>query len=137
MVCYQVVNAVETIIVVRVRCMKNVESKKGDSMRELVLKRMEQELNEYRSCLVSEQLTAKALFQKAYQMTIKQGLHYIFENQNYAKLSTEEWDWLNKQEHILNYLYTLWMHNDADLAEEFAEIIHAEITYDMGVHTNE
>lgn len=106
-------------------------------MKELVLKRMEQELNEYRSSLVSEKLTVKELFDEAYQVAIKQGLYYIFTNHNYCRLSTDEWNWLIKQEHILNYLYDLWIHNDADLAEEFAEIIHSEITYDMEEHVNE
>ena len=48
-----------------------------------------------------------------------------------------EWSWLNQQEHIVDYLYSLWMGNDMDLAEEFAEIIHNELNLDREVHTNE
>ena len=106
-------------------------------MKEVVLKRMEQELNEYREYLVSEKLTAKKLLEEAYQLVIKQGLYYIFENHNCSRLCVAEWNWMNHQEHILDYLYNLWIHNDIDLAEEFAEIIHSEIIYDMEEHTNE
>lgn len=106
-------------------------------MKELVLKRMEQELNEYREYLISGELTAQKMLEEAYQLVIKQGLHYILENHNCSRLSLAEWNWLNQQENILDYLYGLWMHNDTDFTEEFAEVIHTEITYDMEVHTNE
>ena len=106
-------------------------------MKEAVIKRMEQELNAYREYLVSGELTAQKILEEAYQLVVKQGLYYIFENHNHSRLSVAEWEWLAKQEHILNYLYELWMHNDSDLADEFAEIIHVEITFDMEEHTNE
>ena len=54
-----------------------------------------------------------------------------------GKLSDDEWKWLNCQDHIVDYLYGLWMGNDTDLTEEFAEIIHTEIVYDMEEHGNE
>ena len=53
------------------------------------------------------------------------------------RLSDELCNWLNEKECVLDYLYDLWMHNDTDLAEEFAEIIHTEIIYDMEEHRNE
>ncbi len=48
-------------------------------MKEMVLKRMEQELNKYREYLVSGELTAQKMLEEAYQLVVKQGLYYIFE----------------------------------------------------------
>ena len=124
-------------IVVTVRIMKIVDGRKEISMKEAVLKRMEQELNAYREYLVSGELTAQKILEEAYQLVVKQELYYIFENHNCSSLSEEEWNWMNQQDNILDYLYDLWMHNDTDLAEEFAEIIHTEIIYDMEEHRNE
>ena len=124
-------------IVVTVRFRKNAERRKEKFMRDNVLKRMEQEVKDYREYLVSEKLTAAQIVEEAYQLVVKQGLYYVFANHNYGKLSPEEWSWLNQQEHIVDYLYSLWMGNDMDLAEEFAGIIHNELNLDMEVHTNE
>lgn len=123
-------------IVVTARFMKSAERRKENLMRESVLKRMEQEVKDYREYLASEKLTAAQIVEEAYQLVVKQGLYYVFANHNYGKLSPEEWNWLNQQEHIVDYLYSLWMGNDMDLAEEFAEIIHNELNLDMEVHTN-
>ena len=124
-------------IVVTARFRKNAERRKENLMRENVLKRMEQEVKNYREHLTSEELTAAQIVEEAYQLVVKQGLYYVFANYNYSRLSPEEWSWLNQQEHIVDYLYSLWMGNDMDLAEEFAEIIHNELNLDMEVHTNE
>ena len=123
-------------IVVTARFRKNAERRNENLMRENVLKRMEQEVKDYREYLVSEKLTAAQVVEEAYQLVVKQGLYYVFANHNYGRLSPEEWSWLNQQEHIVDYLYSLWMGNDMDLAEEFAEIIHNELNLDMEVHTN-
>ena len=124
-------------IVVTARFRKNAERRKEKFMRDNVLKRMEQELKDYREYLVSEKLTAVQIVEEAYQLVTKQGLYYVFANHNYGRLSPEEWSWLNQQERIVDYLYSLWMDNDMDLVEEFAEIIHNELNLDMEVHTNE
>lgn len=124
-------------IVVTARFRKSAERRKENLMRENVLKRMEQEVKDYREYLASEKLTAAQIVEEAYQLVVKQGLYYVFANYNYSRLSPEEWSWLNQQEHIVDYLYSLWMGNDMDLAEEFAEIIHNELNLDMEVHTNE
>ena len=123
-------------IVVTARILKNAARRKENFMRDNVLKRMEQEVKDYREYLVSEKLTAAQVVEEAYQLVVKQGLYYVFANHNYGRLSPEEWSWLNQQEHIVDYLYSLWMGNDMDLAEEFAEIIHNELNLDMEVHTN-
>ena len=123
-------------IVVTVRFRKSAERRKENLKRENVLKRMEQEVKDYREYLVSEKLTAAQIVEEAYQLVVKQGLYYVFANHNYGRLSPEEWSWLNQQEHIVDYLYSLWMGNDMDLAEEFAGIIHNELNLDMEVHTN-
>lgn len=123
-------------IVVTARFRKSAERRKENLMRENVLKRMEQEVKDYREYLASEKLTAAQIVEEAYQLVVKQGLYYVFANYNYSRLSPEEWSWLNQQEHIVDYLYSLWMGNDMDLAEEFAEIIHNELNLDMEVHTN-
>ena len=130
-------NVQEIHIVKNVRIIMNAECRKELSMKDLVLKRMEQELEKYREYLVSGKITAKEMLDEAYQLVIKQGLYYIFANHNCSRLAIPEWEWLNQQENILDYLYGLWMHNDTDLTEEFAEIIHTEVIYDMEVHANE
>jgi len=106
-------------------------------MRENVLKRMEEEVNKYRLELVSGSMTAKQIVEQSYQFAVKQSLYYVFENHNASKLSVDEWNWLDGQKHIINYLYELWMDNDADLMDEFAEIIHNEMNLDMEVHKND
>lgn len=106
-------------------------------MKEIVLKRMEQEVKEYREHLVSGRMTAEQIVEQSYQFVVKQGLYYIFANHNAGKVSDDEWSWLERQENIIDYLYGLWMDSDTDLTEEFAEIIHNEVNLDMGVHTNE
>lgn len=117
--------------------LKNAGRRKENLMRDNILKRMEQEVTNYREYLVSEKLTAAQIVEEAYQLVVKQGLYYVFANHNYSRLSPKEWSWLNQQENIVDYLYSLWMGNDTDLAEEFAGIILAEINFDMEVHTNE
>lgn len=104
-------------------------------MKDKVLKRMKQEITDYRNELVSGKMTAEQIVEQSYQFVVKQGLYTIFSKSN--KLSVDEWSWLVSQEYVLNYLYELWMNNDTDLTEEFAEIIHHEMNRDMEVHTNE
>lgn len=106
-------------------------------MKEKVLKRMEQEVKEYRQYLVSGRMTAEQIVEQSYQLVIKQGLYYVFANHNAGKLSEDEWNWLNCKEHIVDYLYELWMGNDTDLTEEFAQIIHNEVNLDMEEYGNE
>ena len=106
-------------------------------MRVTVLKRMEQEVKKYREKLVSGRMNAEQIVEQSYQIVVKQGLYYVFANHNAGKLSEDEWNWLNCQDHIVDYLYGLWMDNDADLTEEFAEIIHNEVNLDMEEHGNE
>lgn len=104
-------------------------------MKDKVLKRMKQEIADYQKELVSGRMTAEQIVEQSYQFVVKQGLYTIFSKSN--KLSVDEWSWLSSQEDVLNYLYELWMHNDTDLTEEFAEIVHYEMNRDMEVHTNE
>lgn len=125
------------IIVVTARFLKNAGRRKEDFMRENVLRRMEQEVKCYREYLVSGRLAAGQIVEEAYQLAVKQGLYHAFANHNYSRLSAEEWNWLNQQEHIVDYLYSLWMGSDMDLTEEFAGIIRNELNLDREVHTNE
>ena len=106
-------------------------------MKEKVLKQMELQLKEYRERLVSGKFTAEEIVEQSYQFVVKQSLYYVFENHNTSKLTVDEWEWLYRQEHILDYLYQLWMNNDSDLIEEFALIIHNELNLDMEEHKNE
>jgi len=126
-----------TITANGVHITKIVGGRKGVFMRENVLKRMEEEVNKYRLELVSGSMTAKQIVEQSYQFAVKQSLYYVFENHNASKLSVDEWNWLDGQKHIINYLYELWMDNDADLMDEFAEIIHNEMNLDMEVHKND
>ena len=104
-------------------------------MKDKVLKRIKQEITDYRKELVSGRMTAEQIVEQSYQFVVKQGLYTIFSKSN--KLSVDEWSWLSSQEDVLNYLYELWMHNDTDLTEEFAEIIYHEVNREMEVHRNE
>ena len=106
-------------------------------MRDNVLNRLEAEATAYRDHLVSGDFTAEQIVEQSYQFVMKQSIYYVFANHNSNKLSCDEWNWLNQQEHILDYLYELWMHNDMDLSEEFAEMLHNEINLDMEEHANE
>ena len=106
-------------------------------MKEKVLERMWQEVQDYRKYLVSGKLAARQILGEAYQLVVKQGLYHVFANHDCGRLSAQEWEWLDKQEHITDYLYSLWMGNDTDLAEEFAEIIRNELNLDMEVHSHE
>lgn len=124
-------------IAVIVRLAKNAERRKEKFMREHVLKRMEQEVKDYQEYLVSGKLTAVQIVKEAYQLVVKQGLYEVFANYNNGRLSAEKWNWLNQQEHVVDYLYSLWMGNDTGLSEEFAGIILNEINHDMEVHTND
>ena len=86
-------------------------------MKDLVLQRMEQELEKYREYLVSGKITAKEMLDEAYQLVIKQGLYYIFANHNCSRLAITEWEWLNQQENILDYLLT----------SEFSDLLYDEL----------
>ena len=103
-------------------------------MKDRVLKRMEQEVTDYRSELVSGKMTAEQIVEQSYQFVVMQGLYTIFSNCNENKLSADEWSWLASQVQILNYLYELWMNHDTDLTEEFAQIIQNELIHEMEVH---
>lgn len=103
-------------------------------MRQTVLKRMEQELKGYREYLIAGKLTPEQILDESYQFLVEQKIHCIFKNDNYSRLASKEWDWLSKQKQPLNYLFRLWMENDVDLTEEFAEILHNELASDMEVH---
>ena len=94
-------NVQEIHIVKNVRIITNAECRKELSMKDLVLQRMEQELEKYREYLVSGKITAKEMLDEAYQLVIKQGLYYIFANHNCSRLTINEWKWLNQQENIL------------------------------------
>jgi len=126
-----------TIIVNGVHIMKIVGGRKGVFMRESVLKRMEEEVNRYRLELISGRMTAEQIVEQSYQFSVKQSLYYVFTNHNVSKLSADEWNWLDSQKHIINYLYELWMDNNVDLMDEFAEIIQNEMNLDMEVHKND
>lgn len=105
-------------------------------MRDKVLERMWQEVQDYRQYLASGKLSAGQIVEEAYQLVVKQGLYFVFADHDCSRLSAQEWGWLNKQEHITDYLFSLWM-NGTGLTEEFAEIIHNELNHDMEVHSHE
>lgn len=106
-------------------------------MKDTVLKRMEQEVIGYRQGLVSGRMTAEQIVEQSYQFVVKQGLYCVFANLSADRLSADEWDMLGKKENITGYLYDLWMHSDADLTEEFAELICYEVNLAMEVRKNE
>lgn len=106
-------------------------------MKNNVLRRMEAETKEYREYLVSGEVSAEQLVRDVYQLAVRQSLYYIIVTPGFVNLSNEEWRWLNQQENIVDYLYSLWMASDSDLTEEFARIIHNELNFDMEVHSHE
>lgn len=106
-------------------------------MREIVIKRMKQEIDAYREYLVSGRVTASEIVEQAYQLVVKQGLFYVFASHNTEKVSEDIWECLCRQEHIINYLFEVWMSIDVDLSDEFAEIILNELKRSMEVHKDE
>lgn len=106
-------------------------------MRENVIKRMEQEIDAYREYLVSGRVTAKEIVEQSYQLVVKQGLFYIFASHDTENVSETIWDCLSRQEHIINYLFDVWMNIDTDLSDEFAEIVLSELNRNLEVHKNE
>lgn len=125
------------IIAVIARFMKNAARRKESFMKNNVLRRMEAETKEYREYLVSGKVSAEQLVEEAYQLVVRRFLHYIIVTPGFVSLSNEEWGWLDRQEHIMDYLYSLWLASDSDLTEEFARIIHSELDFDMEVHADE
>ena len=118
------------------RFLNSAARRKENLMRDKVLERMWQEVQDYRQYLASGKLSAGQILGEAYQLVVKQGLYFVFADHDCSRLSAREWGWLDKQEHITDYLFSLWM-NSTGLMEEFAEIIHNELNHDMEVHSHE
>ncbi len=77
-------------IVVSAFFMKNAGRRKESFMRENVLRRMEQEVKDYRQYLVSGELAAVQIVEESYQLVVKQGLYCVFANHNCNSLSAKE-----------------------------------------------
>lgn len=107
-------------------------------MKENVIIRLETELKQYRKELVSGAYTAVQLVEEAYQIAMKQEIVEALQLLAGERSITDEvWEWLNRQENMLDYLYQLWMHSDINLVQELADILLDEVYYDREVHKNE
>ena len=126
------------IIVVTVRIMKNVDGRKEISMKEKVVKRLNEEMLAYRRYLVSGVMTAEQLVEEAYGIALRQFIVEAMEclaEEN--RLSDELCNWLNAKENVLDYLYSLWMDCDISFIPELAEVLYNEVSHDREVHRNE
>ena len=125
-------------IVATVRIMKIVDGRKEISMKEKVVKRLNEEMLAYRRYLVSGVMTAEQLVEKAYGIALRQFIMEAIERlAEENRLSDELCCWLNKNEVLLDYLYSLWMDCDISFIPELAEVLYNEVLHDREVHSNE
>ena len=125
-------------IVVTVRIMKIVDGRKEISMKEKVIKRLEEEMLAYRRYLVSGVMTAEQLVEEAYGIALRQFIMEAMEQlAEDNRLSDELCNWLNEKECVLDYLYSLWMDCDISFIPELAEVLYNEVLHDREVHRNE
>ena len=124
-------------IVVTVRIMKIVDGRKEISMKEKVVKRLNEEMLAYRRYLVSGFMTAEQLVEEAYGIALRQFIAEAMERlAEENRLSDELCNWLNEKECVLDYLYLLWMDCDITFIPELAEVLYNEVLHDREVHRN-
>ena len=125
-------------IVVTVRIMKIVDGRKEISMKEKVVKRLNEEMLAYRRYLVSGVMTAEQLVEEAYGIALRQFIMEAIERlAEDNRLTDDLWHWLNEKENVLDYLYALWMDCDTSLIPELAEVLSNEVSHDREVYRNE
>ena len=125
-------------IVATVRIMKIVDGRKEISMKEKVVKRLNEEMLAYRRYLVSGVMTAEQLVEEAYGIALRQFIVEAMEQMaEENRLSDELCNWLNEKECVLDYLYSLWMDCDISFISELAEVLYNEVLHDREVHRNE
>ena len=125
-------------IVVTVRIMKIVDGRKEISMKEKVVKRLNEEMLAYRRYLVSGVMTAEQLVEEAYGIALRQFIMEAMERlAEDNRLTDELCNWLNAKENVLDYLYSLWMDCDISFIPELAEVLYNEVSQDREVHRNE
>lgn len=118
--------------------MKSAADRKENFMKDNVVNRLEQELFQFRTELIAGTYTALQLIEEAYQIAIKEqiveSMQFLSGESQYSK---NIWEWLNCQESILDYLYKLWLHSDAPLVHELADVLMDEVYYDKEVQNYE
>ena len=125
-------------IVATVRIMKIVDGRKEISMKDKVVKRLNEEMLAYRRYLVSGVMTAEQLVEEAYGIALRQFIMEAMEQlAEENRLSDELCNWLNAKENVLDYLYSLWMDCDISFIPELAEVLYNEVSQDREVHRNE
>lgn len=125
-------------IVVTVHIMKNVDGRKEISMKEKVVKRLNEEMLAYRRYLVSGVISAEQLIEEAYGIALRQFIMEAMEQlAEENRLSDELCNWLNEKECVLDYMYSLWMDCDISFIPELAEVLYNEVSHDREVHRNE
>ena len=125
-------------IVVTVRIMKIVDGRKEISMKEKVVKRLNEEMLAYRRYLVSGVMTAEQLVEEAYGIALRQFITEAMERlAEDNRLTDDLWSWLDGKENVLDYLYALWMDCDISLIPELAEVLYNEVSHDREVNRNE
>lgn len=103
-------------------------------MKAKVLKQMQQENREYREYLVSGALTVEQIVDGAYEITMKQFILDAMETlAQEDRLQDAVWSWLEQQENVLDYLYSLWMNCDISFIPELADVMLDELNYDKEV----
>ena len=125
-------------IVATVRIMKIVDGRKEISMKEKVVKRLNEEMLAYRRYLVSGVMTAEQLVEEAYGIALRQFIVEAMEQMaEENRLSDELCNWMSEKECVLDYLYSLWMDCDISFIPELAEVLYNEVLHDREVHRNE
>ena len=125
-------------IVVTVHILMCVDGRKEISMKEKVVKRLNEEMLACRRYLVSGVMTVEQLVEEAYGIALRQFIVEAMEQMaEENRLSDELCNWLSEKECVLDYLYSLWMDCDISFIPELAEVLYNEVSHDREVHRNE
>lgn len=107
-------------------------------MKKNVIKRLRAELRAYRENLVAGAYTVMQLYGEAYKIVMKQEIVDAVEMLGETmQLPDVFWNWLNRQESILDYVYELWADCDYTFSNELMELLYKEVEHDMEVHSHE
>lgn len=103
-------------------------------MKKSVVKRLNAELMDYEKQLIIQQLDTAQMLDEAYQIVMKRELVEVMERlAEENRLVEYLWEFLNKQEEVLEYLYQLWMECDYSFVSELAELMGNEMEYQLRV----
>lgn len=92
--------------------------------------RLRAEYNALRLNLVTANLTAGDILNRAYEVVWKEEIVCLFESMTNSdgRYSDELLLWILKQESVLDFLYEVWLHTDFMFTSEFADLLFDELS---------